>query len=189
MKIFKNSISNFLLIILASCMLIPFIYMIFTSFTISYNQYAPNFSLSSLTLDNYKKILQDDSFLRYFFNSSFIAFSGVVLNVSFSALAGYSFAKLDFKGREPLFLFMILTLIIPSQVVMIPLFLIMKSIGWLNSYWALILPLPTAFGVFIMRQSILNIPKELIDSAKIDGFSDFKIFLHIILPLIKPSIV
>ncbi|MEF9951909.1 MAG: carbohydrate ABC transporter permease [Clostridium sp.] len=189
MRTLKSFISNFLLIIVAVCMVIPFIYMIVTSFNVTYNEYSFSFSLSSMTLDNYKTILQDDAFLRYFINSSIVAVSGVVLAVTFSSLAGYAFAKLEFKGNESLFFFMVMTLIIPSQVTMIPLFLIMKYLGLINTYWALILPLPTAFGVFLMRQSIINIPKELIDSAKLDGLSDFKIFINIILPLIKPSII
>ncbi|KMT22095.1 carbohydrate ABC transporter permease [Clostridium cylindrosporum] len=187
MKTLKSAISNFLLIIIASCMVIPFIYMLLISFNVTYNEY--NISFTSLTLENYKTILQDSTFLRYFINSSFIAVSGVILNVTFSSLAAYSFAKLDFKGNESIFFFMIMTLIIPSQVTMIPLYIIMKNLGLLNTYWALILPLPTAFGVFLMRQSILNIPRELIESARIDGLSEFKIFLYIVLPLIKPSIV
>ncbi len=96
---------------------------------------------------------------------------------------------MDFKGSDKLFLFMIMTLIIPSQVTMIPLYIIMKHLGWINSYLALIMPIPTAFGVFIMRQAILGVPKELLESAKIDGCSDFRILIQIVLPLIKPALI
>lgn len=189
MKTLKASTLNFLLLIIVCCTVIPFIYMIIMSFNVTYNEYSIGLSFDSLTLDNYKAIFKNDAFIRYFFNSSFIATSGVILSVTFSSLAGYAFAKLEFKGNESIFLFMLLTLIIPSQVTMIPLYIIMKNLGWINTYWALILPIPSAFGVFLMRQSILGIPKELIDSAKIDGLSDLKIFFQIVLPLIKSSII
>jgi len=114
---------------------------------------------------------------------------GVILNVLFSSLAGFAFAKKDFPGNDKLFFYMIMTLIIPSQVTMIPLYIIMRTLGWINSYYALILPIPTAFGVFLMRQAILNVPNELMDSARIDGCSDIRIFFQIIIPLIKPAII
>ena len=84
---------------------------------------------------------------------------------------------------------MVLTLMVPSEVIVAPLFLIVKHMNMLNTYWALILPLPTAFGVFIMRQAILGIPKDLMDAAKIDGCSDIKIFFKVILPLVEPAIL
>ena len=84
---------------------------------------------------------------------------------------------------------MVLTLMVPSEVIVAPLFLIVKHMNMLNTYWALILPLPTAFGVFIMRQAILGVPKDLMDAAKIDGCSDIKIFFKVILPLVEPAIL
>lgn len=189
MKTLKNIICNFILLVIASCMLVPFIYMLIMSFKVTYTAYNFNLSLADVTLQNYITIFKDNNFMHYFFNSMFIALSGVILTVIFSSLAGYAFAKIDFAGNNKLFFFMIITLIIPSQVTMIPLYIIMKNLGWIDSYFALILPIPTAFGVFLMRQAILNIPKELLESAKIDGCSDIRIFFQIVLPLIKPAII
>lgn len=189
MKTLKSAIGNFILLVIASCMLVPFIYMLIMSFKVTYTAYNFSLSLSDFTLKNYISIFKDNNFIHYFFNSMFISISGVVLAVVFSSLAGYAFAKMDFPGNNKLFFFMIITLIIPSQVTMIPLYMIMRKLGWIDSYLALILPIPTAFGVFLMRQAILNIPKELLESAKIDGCSDFRIFFQIVLPLIKPAII
>lgn len=189
MKSIRRIILDVLLLIISCCAIIPFLYMIVTSFKVTYSAYNFSIKFNELTLQNYKAIFQNTEFLTYFINSTIISFSGVLINLLFSSMAGYAFAKLDFPGNEKIFWFMIMTLIIPSQVTMIPLYIIMKHLNWINTYWALILPIPTAFGVFLMRQSILNIPKELIESAKIDGCSDKRIFFQIILPLIKPAIL
>jgi multiple sugar transport system permease protein len=163
--------------------------MFFTSFRVTYTAYNFSFSWNELTLSNYKEIFTRTSFLLYFFNSLFISISGVILNIVFSSMAGYAFAKLEFKGRDKIFIFMLLTLIIPSQVTLLPLYIIMRKMELLNTYMALILPIPTAMGVFIMRQSILKVPRDLIDSAKIDGCSEGRIFIELVLPLIKPAII
>lgn len=189
MKSLKRSIGNMILLIISGCMILPFIYMIITSFKVTYVGYKLDFSLTGLTIKNYIAIFKDNHFFRYFLNSTFVSISGVILAVSFSSLAGYAFAKMDFKGNDNIFLFMIVTLIIPSQVIMIPLYIIMRNLGWMNSYLALILPIPTAFGVFLTRQAILSIPRDLLESAKIDGCSDIRIFFQIVLPLIKPAII
>ena len=123
-----------------------------------------------------EKLFALENFGKYIFNSVFVAVAGVVLTVIVCSLAGYAFAKLNFKGNDKIFLIMVLTLMVPSEVIVAPLFLIVKHMNMLNTYWALILPLPTAFGVFIMRQAILGVPKDLMDAAKIDGCSDIKIF-------------
>lgn len=189
MKVIRNVFGDILLLIIAGISLVPFIYMIITSLKVTYDSFSFDLSFSSLTFENYINIFSNESFLRYFFNTSIIAFSGVILSLVLSTLAAYAFAKMDFKGNDKIFLFMIMTLIVPSQVIMIPLYIIMKNLGWINTYWALILPIPSAFGVFIMRQAILNVPKELIESAKIDGCSDFKILIRIVVPLIKPALI
>ena len=154
----KKQIVQLILIVISGFMIIPFLYMFMTSLRVSYTAYNFKFTLDELTLGNYREIFKNTNFIIYFFNSLFISLSGVVLNVVFSSMAGYAFAKLEFKGREKIFFFMLLTLIIPSQVTLLPLYVIMRKLGWLNTYMALILPIPTAMGVFIMRQSILKVP-------------------------------
>ncbi|SHH88820.1 carbohydrate ABC transporter membrane protein 2, CUT1 family [Clostridium collagenovorans DSM 3089] len=181
--------SNTILLILAGISVIPFVYMIITSLKVTYNSFDFSISLSSLTLSNYVEIFSNKNFGRYFLNSAFISVSGVILTLVFSSLAGYAFAKLEFKGNDKIFLFIVLTMIVPAQVTMVPLYIIMKYLGWLNTYWALIIPIPSAFGVFIMRQAILNVPKELLESAKIDGYSDLKILIKIVIPLVKPALI
>jgi len=185
----KKQLGRLILIIISSFMIIPFVYMFMTSLRVTYTAYDFKFFLDDLTLKNYREIFYNTNFIIYFFNSLFISLSGVVLNIIFSSMAGYAFAKLEFKGREKIFFFMLLTLIIPSQVTLLPLYVIMRYLGWLNTYMALILPLPTAVGVFIMRQSILKVPRDLMDAARIDGCSEWRIFLEVVLPLIRPAII
>ncbi len=188
MKSGKRIIGDIILLIIGGIMIVPFLYMIITSLKVTYT-YDFNFSLTNLTLKNYMTIFKDTNFFNYFINSFIIAVAGVILTVTFSSLAGFAFAKKKFAGNDKIFFFMIATLIIPSQVTMIPLYIIMRNLGWINTYYALILPIPTAFGVFLMRQAILNIPNDLLESARIDGYTDLQIFIHIVLPLIKPAII
>lgn len=185
----KKQLGRLILILISSFMIIPFLYMFMTSLRVTYTAYDFKFALDELTLKNYREIFYNTNFIIYFFNSLFISLSGVILNVIFSSMAGYAFAKLEFKGREKIFFFMLLTLIIPSQVTLLPLYVIMRHLGWLNTYQALILPLPTAVGVFIMRQSMLKIPRDLMDAARIDGCSEWRIFIEVVLPLIRPAII
>lgn len=185
----KKIVGSTLLLMISACMILPFLYMVITSLRITHSEYVIDLSLDGFTIENYKNVLQRYSFLKFFINTIIIATSGVILNVTFSSLAGYAFAKKEFKGSSALFFFMISTLIIPSQVIMTPLYLIMRELDWINTFKGLILPLPTAFGVFLMRQAILGIPDELLESARMDGASELTIFTQIVLPLIKAPII
>lgn len=118
-----------------------------------------------------------------------MAGAGVILTLFTSCTAGYAFAKFRFKGNDKLFFLLILTLLVPSKAIMVPLYIVVKGLGWINTYKALILPIPTAFGVFLMRQTILGIPEELIESAKLDGASNVKILWKIILPLTRSAMM
>ena len=185
----KTVITYVLMLVIIMTSLIPFLYMFLMSFKSTLNAYDFDFSLDKLSLVQYKKIFALDGFERYIFNSVFVAVVGVILTVIVCSLAGYAFAKLDFKGNNKLFIFLILTMVVPSEVIIVPLFLIIKNLGWLNTFKALILPLPTAFGVFIMRQAILDIPQDLINAAKIDGCGNLRIFFKIVLPMVKSSVL
>ena len=167
----------------------PFIYMFLMSFKSTINAFDFDFSPDKLTLEQYVKVFEVDNFERYIFNSVFVAVAGVILTLAVCSLAGYAFAKMNFKGNDKWFLFLILTLIVPSEVIIVPLFLIARGLGWLNMYRALILPLPTALGVFIMRQAILDVPSDLIDAAKIDGCGNFKTFVRVVLPVVRSSLL
>lgn len=166
----------------------PFVYMFFTSLKVTYTAYNFDYSFKNLTISNYLDILKQGKFVRYFLNSTVITLAGVILNLVFSSLAAFSFAKLEFKGNSKIFFFLILTLIIPSQVTMMPLFYIMVKLGWVGTFKGLILPIPTAFGIFLLRQSIVNINDEIIEAARLDGANNFTIYYKIILPIIKPAL-
>ncbi len=129
-------------------------------------------------------------FSRYFFNSGVVAVAITLGNLLLCSLAGYSLAKFRYFGRGLLFILILSTMMLPLEVTMVPLFLIVKRLDWVNSYQGLIVPfLVDGFGVFLMRQYMLGIPKDLIDSARIDGASEFRIFWQIVLPLCKPALV
>jgi multiple sugar transport system permease protein len=125
---------------------------------------------------------------RYVLNSLFVCTSVVLFKIFACSLAGYAFAKHKFWGRDFLFMLFLASLMIPWQVNIIPGFIIVKNLGWLNSFKGLIIPTMGwgAFGIFLSRQFIYSIPDDLIDAAKIDGCSEFRIYLNVILPLIKP---
>ena len=138
---------------------------------------------------NYPESLAALPFGRAYFNSFYIAAIVVVVQLLTASMAGYAFAKLKFKGHNVIFVLFLATMMIPSQVTMIPLFIIMKNLKLLGTHWSLILPasLFNAFGVFLMRQFTASLPDELEEAAIIDGASVPQIFFKIIMPLIKPS--
>ncbi len=133
---------------------------------------------------------QAQDFTRYFLNSGFVAVAITVSNLLLCSLAGYSLTKFHYRGRGLMFILILSTMMLPLEVTMVPLFLIIKQLDWANSYQGLIVPfMVDGFGVFLMRQYMLSIPKDLIDSARIDGASELRIFWMIVLPLCKPALV
>jgi multiple sugar transport system permease protein len=149
-----------------------------------------NFLPKNFTLDNYKQIfLQEPLFLRWLFNSLIIAFSVTILNLVFNSMAGYALARLRFSGRRFWFFLILAILAVPAQITLIPTFLILKAIGWLNSYQGMIVPsMVNATFIFMMRQFFVNFPKELEEAAQLDGLTPFGIFRRIVLPLAKPAL-
>lgn len=138
---------------------------------------------------NYRKLWQAVPFNRYFINSVFIATASTLLALFFCSLGGFAFAKYQFRGKTILFGIMLASMMVPFQVLLVPLFGLMYDIGWLNSYNAIIFPFSVgAFGVFLMRQFIVTIPSELLDAARLDGCSEFAIYYRIVLPIIKPAL-
>jgi len=139
---------------------------------------------------SYALAWQAQDFTRYFLNSGFVAVAITLSNLLLCSLAGYSLTKFSYRGRGVTFLAILSTMMLPLEVTMVPLFLIIKRLDWANTYQGLIVPfLVDGFGVFLMRQYMMSIPKDLIDSARIDGASEFRIFWMIILPLCKPALV
>jgi ABC-type glycerol-3-phosphate transport system permease component len=128
-------------------------------------------------------------FLRWFWNSTVIAVVAVVITVTLNLLCGYAFAKFRFAGRDVLFIAVLSALMIPVQVIIVPLFFVVSDLGLLNSYWGVILPRAAeAFGIFMVRQFMVSIPDELLEAARLDGASELTIFRKIVLPLSKPII-
>lgn len=189
MNVISKIFGTILLVIIGCIMVVPFLYMVITSLKVTYSAYSFSIAFDELTMSNYIQILTEKSFLWYFFNSVLVAVLGTILTLVVSSLAGFAFAQKKFPGRDRLFFSMLVTLIIPSTVTMLPLYIIMRQLDWLNTYYALVLPIPTAMGVFIMRQAMLAVPKELIESARIDGCPDWRILLQIVLPLVRPAII
>jgi lactose/L-arabinose transport system permease protein len=139
-------------------------------------------------MDNLKFLEHAMPIWRALFNSLLVSTITTVSTVFLSALTGYTFAKFKFKGREALFFIVLLTMMLPLQITIVPLFIIMTKLGWINTYYALIVPfMVTGFGVFLMRQQMLAFPDELIESARIDGCGEFMTFLRIVLPTMKPA--
>ncbi|NQT32368.1 MAG: carbohydrate ABC transporter permease [Candidatus Omnitrophica bacterium] len=171
-------------------MAIPYVWMVVTSIKppSEIQAYPPSFLVKNPTIEPYQELFKTMPMGRYLFNSFFVAGSITLFNVFATSLAGYAFAKHRFWGRDKLFFIFLGSLMIPWQVNIIPGFVIVKSLGWLNTYKGLIIPSMAwcAFGIFLNRQFIYSIPDDLIDAAKIDGCSEFMIYRKVILPLIKP---
>ena len=192
MHIFKGKISKWviglILLMLVAISLYPFIFMILTSFT-QKRIMSASFDFSSMDLRNFKNLLSNFPVLTYVKNSLIVVFCACFFNVVTATMAGYAFAKKKFPMKEGIFWLYLATLMLPGQVILIPVFTIMKQMNLLNTYPALFLVILDAFGVFLMRQFMDGIPDELIESAKIDGCGELRIFLQIIVPLSKPVIV
>jgi ABC-type glycerol-3-phosphate transport system permease component len=139
--------------------------------------------------NNFTAALSRMPFLDWTWNSLVIAIAAVVITVSLNLLCGYAFAKFRFAGRDILFIGVLSALMIPIQVIIVPLFLVVADLGLLNSYWGVILPRAAeAFGIFMVRQFMVSIPDELLEAARLDGASELTIFLKVVLPLSKPII-
>lgn len=168
----------------------PFVWTIFASFKTNGDIFrAPVELLPRVwTVDNYRRLLSGEQipFLRQFANSAIIAVSQTLLTVLLASLAGFAFAKYEFVGKRALFALTLITLTIPFEVTIIPLFQLMVNIHWLNTYQSVVVPSAlNAFGVFFMRQTMLAVPSELLDAARIDGATEFGIFWRIALPLAR----
>ncbi|MBP1938111.1 multiple sugar transport system permease protein [Paenibacillus sediminis] len=151
---------------------------------------ASYFIPDHFTLDNYKYVLtREPLFLRWMFNSVFVAVAVTLLNLLFNSMAGYALARIEFFGNKFWFYLILVVLMIPGQVTLIPSYLIIKSFGWLNEYQGLIVPgMANATFIFMMRQFFLSFPRELEEAAEMDGLRRFGIFFRIVMPLAKPAL-
>ncbi|WP_391204729.1 carbohydrate ABC transporter permease [Psychrobacillus sp. L4] len=181
-----------ILIVYAVITVIPFIWALSSSFK-NLDEIvsgAINFIPKHFTFHNYKVIFVEQGlFPRWLFNSLFIATMVTLLNMFFNSMAGYALARLHFPGKRTIFVVILAVLMIPMQVTMIPNYLILKSLGWLNSYQGMIIPtMINATFIFMMRQFFVNFPKELEEAAELDGLSKIGTFFRIVLPLAKPAL-
>lgn len=187
-----KTLSIFLILCIASFLfLLPFIWMLSTALKSPSEVAAKDVRIfpEQLHWSNFSEALNAAPFAGYVGNSLIVSILAVILTVFINCLAGYAFAKYKFKGRNLLFMLVLSTLIIPVQITMVPNFYILKYLGWINSYAGLIVPRAAeAFGLFLARQYIMNIPDSLIESARMDGAGEFTIFRKIILPNVKPLI-
>ncbi len=175
----------------AVLMLLPFAYMLATSLKSMGEVFVVpvKWIPDRLLWDNYTTALREHPIVRYFANSLFVGVCVTLLNLATCSLAGYSFAKFTYRGRDLLFGIVLATLMIPLASMIIPLYLVVKQLGWINSYLGLIVPAGTsAFGIFLMRQQMLTIPDDLLDAARLDGGSEPRIFLEIVLPLSRTAL-
>jgi multiple sugar transport system permease protein len=177
--------------LVAGCVIavLPMIWMISASLmqTGAANQYPPRLFPQSVTFEHYLALFTRLNLGRYLLNSAFVATVVTVTSLLINSMAGYAFAKLRFRGRDRTFRFLTLGLVIPVQVSMLPLFLLLREMGLINTYWGVIVPgLASIFGIFLIRQYALSIPDDLIDAARIDGAGEFRIYWSIILPVIRP---
>jgi multiple sugar transport system permease protein len=170
-------------------MVAPFVWMVLGSFKPrgEFLQSVPTWLPQNPTLDNYDRLVARLDFPRFFFNSIVIAVAVTAGNLIFSPMLGYALAKLRFAGRRVLLLLVLSTLMLPMSATLIPVFVLMSSLGLVNSYAGLILPLLAgAFGVFLTRQFFQGLPDELLEAARIDGAGEFRIFWTIAMPLATP---
>jgi multiple sugar transport system permease protein len=169
----------------------PLIWMVLSSFKTNEELFRviPTIWPENPSLAGYEHIFTRLPFGRYFFNSLFVATASTALAVITSALAGYIFAKFEFRGKNLVFFAILASMMIPGTVMLVPRYILINSLGWSDTYWALIIPQGiTVFGIFLMRQYMHGIPTDYIDAARIDGASELRIFVQIVLPLCKPAI-
>ncbi len=184
----KKIFLYFVLVLLALSMIIPFLMMFLISLSGQDNIFA-DYKNINLSLCAYKNVFHSIPIVKYFLNSLIVALTTTVGQVAISALAGYGFARLEFKGKDIIFFIFILTMMVPSQVNIVPLFYLMSKLGWINTYQALIVPgLFGGFGVFMMRQYFMNFSSELEEASKLDGCSVWQTFFKIALPCALPAI-
>lgn len=188
----KDVLSTVLLILLSLAALFPFYWMISNSFKTEFEtfQFPPTLYPHEFTWENYLALTNTLPFALFFWNSTKISVLGVLGQLFTSSLAAFGFARLKFRGRDKLFLFVLGTMMVPGIVTIIPLYIIVFKLHWVNTYFPLILPamLGSSFGTFLLRQYMLTLPIELEDAARMDGCNTFQIYYLIAVPLLKPAL-
>ncbi|UXS41127.1 carbohydrate ABC transporter permease [Agrobacterium tumefaciens] len=170
-------------------MVSPLLFMFSTSFKTADQVYDLRLIPGAPTLANYITVMADGRFLRWFFNSMLVAVIVTVSNCFFDSLVGYTLAKFEFRGRYFIFLAILSTLMIPTEMLVIPWYLMSSQLGWLDSYWGIMFPgMMTAFGTFLMKQFFETVPNDFIEAARVDGLNEFQIWWKVALPLVTPAL-
>ena len=170
--------------------LFPFAWLVISTFKLQKDiiKWPPTFWSKTWTFDNYVEVFDRIPMARYISNTVIFAGAVSLFSAFFDSLAGYAFAKLEFRGKEVLFNIVLLTMLVPFQIIMIPLYIELNIVGILNTFVGLILPrITSAYGIYFMRSFFTGLPKELQEAARIDGMGEFGIFWRIMLPLCKPA--
>lgn len=182
-----------LLSAIAIVMLIPLVWLVGTSLkspTEDIFQFPPRLFPEQPTLQNFVTVWQSNPFGRYLLNSTIVSVLTVILNLLFCSLAAYPLARLNFRGRDGIFTAIVATIMIPFQIVMIPLYVLAVQLGLRNTYLGVIFPaIASAFGIFLLRQAFQGVPKELEEAARIDGCSELGIWWYVMLPSIRPALL
>ncbi len=170
-------------------MVTPLLFMLSTSLKDASQVYDLRIIPAAPTLDNYWEILSDGRFTRWFVNSMVVALIVTISNVFFDSLVGYTLAKFRFRGRYIVFIAILSTLMIPTEMLVLPWYLMASQLGWLDSYWGIMFPgMMTAFGTFLMKQFFEGVPDDFLEAARIDGLNEFTIWWKIALPLVTPAL-
>lgn len=170
-------------------MITPLLYMFSTSLKSAGQVYDLRLIPLAPSFDNYIKVLSDGRFMRWFLNSALVATTVTLSNVFFDSLVGYTLAKFEFRGRYFIFLAILSTLMIPTEMLVIPWYLMSSQLGWLDSYWGIMFPgMMTAFGTFLMKQFFETVPDDFLEAARIDGLNEFEIWWKVAMPLVMPAI-
>ena len=170
-------------------MVMPLAYMLSTSFKFPFEVYNLNLIPEEPTFENYTYVMSDGRFMRWFWNSLLIATLTTISNVLFDSLVGYTLCKFRFRGRYIVFIAILSTLMIPTEMLVIPWYLMSQQFGWLDTTWGIMFPgLMTAFGVFLMKQFFEGVPDDFIEAARIDGLNELQIWWSVAMPLVKPAL-
>ncbi|PSC03826.1 sugar ABC transporter permease [Alsobacter soli] len=186
---FGRAIAWVLLLAGGLAMVLPLAFMFSTSLKDASEVYDLRLLPAHPTLDNYVTVLSDGRFLRWFGNSMGVATVVTLSNVFFDSLVGYTLAKFEFRGRYFVFLAILSTLMVPTEMLVIPWYVMARNFGWLDSYWGIMFPgMMTAFGTFLMKQFFETVPNDFLEAARVDGLNEFTIFWRIAMPLVTPAL-
>jgi multiple sugar transport system permease protein len=170
-------------------MIMPIVFMLSTSFKYPFEVYNLNLIPEEPTIENYTYVLEDGRFFGWFTNSLLIATITTICNVLFDSLVGYVLCKYTFPGRYIIFIAILSTLMIPTEMLVIPWYLMSSAFGWLDTYWGIMFPgLMTAFGTFLMKQFFETVPDDFLEAARIDGLNELQIWWTVAMPLVRPAL-